>query len=442
MFRPTLITILIAFLATTPSFAQTHEEGELRLRVSFPQGSSVLNPGFDGNASRLSAFQHSLDSLTRDMRYTVRKIYIGATTSPEGRYQLNQDISRKRASSLQSYLQGLKGLESANYILDGQGIAWGQLSDFIRSDASFRWRDDFLRIIREVPEIEIRPDGSVYERRKAALAAIDGGRPYRQIYDGYFHDMRGAQADVTCTLAPAPMPSLAFSSYASASAYTAGQGLVYRSSAPVRKSEKADVADGFPLIAVKTNLLFDFAVSYPGYGWAPVPNVALEYYPLRGHWTYGASLDFPWWSKLDHKYFQIRNYQFEARRYFRPYDGWFFSAYAHAGLFAIGLSDHVGGQGEGAGTGLGVGYVLPLSRDGHWKLEFAVQAGYSYAWYDRYIYGDPVTGEIDGMYYYDWIGPAEDFVRRLYRRTWFGPTRAGINLSYDIFRRRKKEAGL
>lgn len=202
----------------------------------------------------------------------------------------------------------------------------------------------------------------------------------------------------------------------------------------------------FPLVAAKTNLLFDLALAYPGFGWSPAPNVALEYYPKRGRWTVGASFDCPWWSKPEHKFFQIRNYQLETRRYFRrndesevPYTGWFLSAYAHGGLFAIGVSDKNGVQGEGAGTGLGFGYVLPLSRDGHWKAEFSMQAGYFYAWYDRYVYGDPVSGDLDGLYYYDWKGNADDFVKRLYRTTWIGPARVGITISYDLFRRRKKE---
>ena len=434
----------VAVLAVFPCMAQSRGD-DLRLKVSFPQGSAVLDPSFDGNASRLSAFQQSLDSLTRNKQYTVRKIYIRATTSPEGRYQRNQDIAGRRAVSLQTYLQALKGLETTKYILEGQGIAWDQLSNFIRSDTGFRWRDDFLRIIDEVSEIELRPDGSVYERRKAALSSIDGGRPYRQIYDAYFHGLRGAQADVTCVLAPAPIPVPALSSYAYARAHTSDAGLLYNANVPAKKADRTRNDGRLPLIAVKTNLLFDFAVAYPGYGWAPVPNVALEYYPLRGHWTAGVSLDCPWWSKPDHKYFQIRNYQIEARRYFRPengfYTGWFLSAYAHAGLFSIGLNDHVGGQGEGAGAGLGAGYVLPLSRNGHWKIEFTAQAGYSYAWYDRFVYGDPVTGELDGLYYYNWMGHADDFVKRLYRRSWIGPTRVGVNVSYDIFKRRKKEAG-
>ena len=44
-------------------------------------------------------------------------------------------------------------------------------------------------------------------------------------------------------------------------------------------------------MSIKTNVLFDFAYM-PGYDrFCPIPNVALEYYPKHGHFTYGASFD-------------------------------------------------------------------------------------------------------------------------------------------------------
>ena len=67
------------------------------------------------------------------------------------------------------------------------------------------------------------------------------------------------------------------------------------------------------LLSVKTNLLF-YGVYLPG----PIPNVAVEYYPKSGHFTYGASIDFPWWIDYSrHKFFEVRNYQVETRYYFK-----------------------------------------------------------------------------------------------------------------------------
>lgn len=433
--------------------AQSHGE-HLHLDVSFRQGQSDLDPSFRKNAANMSAFRAGLDSITRDNLYRVRRIYIRASASPEGRYQLNQRLSTQRAASLQSYLQSLPGLQNVDYRVNVVGVDWQQMVEHIKERQDFEWRDEFLRIIEQVPEIEILADGTVLQRRRQALMAIDGAKPYLQIYDGFFHDMRGAQAEVSCVLLPVAPPRMDAFSYARA--YTHEPAPAH-APAPVQTPGRETVGRNFrrrPLLAVKTNLLFDFAPFYPGYGWCPAPNVAVEFYPRRGRWTVGASLDCPWWKKPEeHRYFQVRNYQLELRRYFRnvtdadfaagrtPFTGWFLSAYAHAGLFGIGLSENRGGQGEGAGAGLGFGYVLPLSRSGHWKLELSAQAGYSYAWYDRYVFGNPVTGLHNGLYYFNWTGNADDFVPRLYRRNWFGPTRVGLTISYDLLKRGKKEAG-
>lgn len=432
--------------------AQSHSE-LLQLKMAFRQGSSAIDTAFMDNAKQIAAFRARLDSLTQSSPYKVRSINIRSTASPEGSYELNMKLSQRRAERLKGYLQAIPGLKDAHYNLQSIGIDWDQLADYIRSRDNFGRKEEFLKIISEVPEVELRPDGSIFQKRRQALINIDNARPYLSIYDNFFHDMRGAQTVVSCEFQRVSLPQPAAFPYACSRASV-------QDPAPARLADtgSADKGKGpktrrLPLLSVKTNLLFDFATFYPGYGWAPSPNIAIEYYPKRGHWTVGASLDCPWWKKpQEHKYFQVRNYQIEARRYFRPagssrpqnstklsWTGWYLSAYVHGGLFGIGLSDKVGGQGEGVGAGIGAGYVLPLSRNGHWKLEFSLQAGYSYAWYDRYIYGNPVTGQLNGLYYYDWAGQADDFVPRLYRKSWIGPTRVGITLSYDIVKRKSRE---
>ena len=213
------------------------------------------------------------------------------------------------------------------------------------------------------------------------------------------------------------------------------------------------------LLSVKSNLLFDFAY-VPGYDrWCPIPNVALEYYPKRGHFTFGASMDFPWWQHhADHKFFEIRNYQLESRYYLRSgsidknppgegmaYRGLFFQAYVHGGLYSICFDADHGWEGEGLGGGLGIGYVMPLgkSKTTRWRLEFAAQFGFFVTRYDPYVYEHPIYKDFkDDRYYYDWIYDPDNFVRRAHRFTWFGPTRVGITLSYDLLFRRNAKKGI
>ena len=207
------------------------------------------------------------------------------------------------------------------------------------------------------------------------------------------------------------------------------------------------------LMSVKTNLLFDLAYM-PGYNrFCPIPNVAIEYYPLHGHFTYGASFDTPWWKHYSkHKYFQLRNYQVHTRYYLRRGDieerkpgkgaafkGFFFSAYAHAYLYNICFSEKRGWEGEGWGAGIGAGYVMPIDRKEHWRLEFGLQLGYLHTLYDPYQWRCPVDPDTDAnRYYYKWYGNAKDFKKRQHSYSWIGPTRVEITLSYDLIYRHKE----
>ena len=232
------------------------------------------------------------------------------------------------------------------------------------------------------------------------------------------------------------------------------------------------------VLAIKTNLLF-YGIYMPGYNrWCPMPNVALEYYPKKGHFTFGASLDMPWWQDYDaHKYFQIRNYQVESRYYLKvkhsdeaikayqtseadetthtylasearktyepAYTGWYLQGYVNGGVFGICFDADRGWVGEGIGAGVGIGYVMPVSRDGHWRLELGLQAGFFTCKYDPYQYENPVDPSYkDNLYYYKWKFDASLFKKRQYRWNWVGPTRIGVTLSYDLLYKRQQKKGV
>lgn len=205
------------------------------------------------------------------------------------------------------------------------------------------------------------------------------------------------------------------------------------------------------MLSVKTNFLL-WGAYVPDYGQCPIPNVAIEYYPRHGHFTFGASFDCPWWigNTTNHKYFELRNYTIESRFYMRNSDlsymdhkaafkGLYFSAYANTFLYQLGFNAKKGWIGEGLGAGLGLGYVMPLSRNQHWRLEFSATLGFFWTKYDPFVYGCPVENVEDGLYYYNYKGDADLFKERQHRFVWLGPTRVGISLTYDLLYRKRKE---
>ena len=48
----------------------------------------------------------------------------------------------------------------------------------------------------------------------------------------------------------------------------------------------------------------------------------------------------------------------------------------------------------------------------------------------------------DDLYYYKWTKKPELFKKRQYRWNWFGPTRVGITLTYDLLYRRIYKKGV
>lgn len=204
----------------------------------------------------------------------------------------------------------------------------------------------------------------------------------------------------------------------------------------VQQGYELSYASGYaPKLSLKSNILQD-AAYVPQYGFCPFWNVGLEYFPLQGHWSLGASLDIPWWEKKEqHKFFQARNWELMVRRYFfcnaGEYRRMYVHAYANMCVFCIGFDPDKAWQGEGAGAGLGIGYAWNVTK--RWRIEAGVQLGVLFTQYDPFTYGDPIDHIDNGYYYYDWDGHSDGFRERSYRYTWMGPTGASISIAYNLF---------
>ena len=393
--------------------------------------------------------------INRDSLELVYMMLRGAA-SPEGPTRFNKFLGEKRAETMLNFIkENLTVPVDENFDMEIDIEDYRTLCLLMRRQGDKDYGYVQAMCDQYLPKNQI-------DKLKSTLRRARQGTLWLRLYREYFHRLRAARIvfffRAPKTYAPKVLPETPVE--------VSEEPVV-----PVKPRVNPVIEDEEPeeeirrepmrlprseLLSVKTNMLF-YGVYMPGYKrWCPIPNVAIEYYPRRGHFTYGASIDFPWWQDYDaYKFFQIRNYQLEARYYFRSGDirknppgkgaafrGWYLQAYAHGGLFGICFDKDRGWEGEGLGGGIGAGYVLPLSRKGHWRLEFSAQVGYFYAKYDPYQYGNPKTGEEDGLYYYKWSFDRDLFKRRQYRFNWIGPTRVGVTLVYDLLYRRiqKKRA--
>ena len=374
---------------------------------------------------------------SQDMQ--LRQVFVKGAASPEGPYQNNVRLSRERTKRLIDFLSQELGQPVASQPIDALSITedYGQLVKLMRQ-ANDR---DYAR----VDEIwqSCHGDEACCKRK---LMALDKGRVWQRLKQQYFPTLRQARVILWYTRKPeAPKPQpvqvdtvvslpLVADTLPPSSHFDVIQAEAEKPEEPVKYTRRH-------LIAARTNLVHDL-LYVPQFGWAYGGNIQLEYYPLHGHYTYNAGFTFTNHRHWDeYKFFQIRDLQLELRRYFKgdgAFIGPYLSVYAEGTKYGIGFGKFKGWEGEGGGGGLSVGYTCPLNRKGNLRLELSASLGVFYTRYDPYIYGNPVTGNEDGLYYYDYHGNTSDFYERNHRFTWFGPTNAGIHITYDIIYRKKQ----
>ncbi|MFI3248319.1 MAG: DUF3575 domain-containing protein [Rikenellaceae bacterium] len=177
-----------------------------------------------------------------------------------------------------------------------------------------------------------------------------------------------------------------------------------------------------PLLALKTNLLFDAMTMI---------NVEIEF-PITERWSVAGELIFPWWrmdnGKANSKRnrLQLLNGNLEGRYWWgeresRPLlTGWFTGAYVGVGEYDF--EYHARGyQGDASFTGgVSGGYAHPINRAGNLRLEYSLGIGYMTTFYHYY------EAEFCVNEYWHAIE------RRNGRYKWFGPTRAKVSLSWLI----------
>ena len=409
-------------------------------RVIFPVNKFVLPK----NDSLLRLLSGTIFPRINSDSLRLKKLLFRGAASPEGPLRWNRTLGNNRMNALYRFVRQHISTASAD-TLSQRDV---DVEDYRTLCIMMRQAGD-----RDYSQVQALCD--VYLAKddlptlKRRLMQVHQGRLWHRLLRTYYPKLRSARFVMFLERPELSMPPQHIEA--------SGLPYVLPSLPSVRPIPVPSLVHRRELLSVKTNVLLDLAYM-PGYNrWCPIPNVAIEYYPLHGHFTFGASFDCPWWQDYEgHKYFQVRNYQLESRYYFRSGDirrnfpgqgaafrGFYVQAYAHVALYGIMFDADNGWMGEGLGGGIGAGYVLPLSRDGHWRLEFQAQAGYFFTGYDPFQYENPVNPNYrDHLYYYKWTQKPALFKKRQYRFSWLGPTRVGITLSYDLLYRRVAKKGV
>ena len=160
------------------------------------------------------------------------------------------------------------------------------------------------------------------------------------------------------------------------------------------------------------------------------PNVGMEFTVSQQFTT---NLDILWMPYMFKKHEEVLRalvgsadlrYYVKPRYYYtnNMYDGFYLGPYVEAGNFNIGFwrgeeRESYRYKGWGISAGLSLGYKFYLSK--RFRLDLNLGLGYAHLQYDKYQLG----------------GEWADYPLELKdTRAWFGPTKLGVHLVYNLFR--------
>lgn len=378
--------------------------------------SEVLYFGFDradidsefaDNRKTLDA----LDKLLSDTVFSSRidSIHIYAYASPEGRRLYNEALSYRRAQAAKEYLtQTYPMLNESHIHLFPKGEAWDGLWSLIVWDTQMPERQELMMIMSQVEDTE---------KRKRLLKFLNGGRAYKYIEKHVLPRLRNA---AICTIWMTPDADKAALTRRTLPVSIAKETTPAseRPIAPRPEGMKMNHIPRKPLLALKTNLLFDAAL---------IPNIEIEV-PVSKRYSLNGELMFPWWLAKDNKYcLQVLGGGLEARYWLGNRDnkyaltGHFLGLYAGGGKYDLQWQEE-GYQGEFfIAAGMGYGYTTRITRN--LRLEFNLGVGLlqtDYRHYHMRSNYQTLLWQNNGNY------------------TWLGPTKAKISLVWLLQRKMKK----
>lgn len=163
------------------------EDRENTLIVHFHQGKYDLDRWFDTNEKQLTDMISSIRTLQNSADSRVRAIVIAGFASPEGAFTFNDRLAFDRAASVKNYILEQTGLPENTISLYNGSEDWRGLKILVEQ-STMPYRERVLEIIDTVPVW----DAATGHGREEELMRLDGGRPYKYMYDNFFPALRNA----------------------------------------------------------------------------------------------------------------------------------------------------------------------------------------------------------------------------------------------------------
>ena len=328
-----------------------------RAFVTFRVNKTEVEPDFRNNRVELERLSHTIDSVASDSTIEILRIQVKGFASPEGSYDSNDRLARERTSSLTRYVIANTKVSPVLFHTGYEAEDWQGLRNFVDTTSMLTHREDLLRMI----DTEMDPDDKLYK------IGVTWTEDFKVLAREAFPLLRHTDYQIDYQLKEVKEE-------AAEEKLDTTYLLITDSLTQTLVSTQKRFTGYKPLLAIKTNMLYDLALA---------PNIEVEFpFGRNKRWSVMAEYLNPWWrlDKLNYAY-EIQEAGLELRRWLTPrcdgsrpwLSGSFLGLYVASAKYDLEYNG-VGDQGEVWSVGATLGYSWPIAR--RWNLELSLSAGY------------------------------------------------------------------
>ena len=418
------IIIALFLLVTFAYWIHSETKQIIKISVGFKPNSNVIDTHYSNNAAQIQALSDSLRKIRQDSSRVLTKIIFSGSSSPEGSYEWNYKLSRKRRQAIEKEVRNKVEIPDSIVTHVESYIDWQHLTDMV-STSSFSKNQKILDIINQEPYLIKYNKTRHIDKRVMRLKGLDNGAIWRKLHRLYFKHMRNASVTIVTEKieqSPIDNPIEQLDTIAKIDTTDIANQIsdtLTIDSTNIVLPQAIDSENWIRRLYIKTNAI--------GLGLG-IANISAEI-DLTKHWSFTLPIYYSAWNyfKYTNK-FRTFAIQPEVRYWLNENNhGFFAGAHFTYAQYNVGLNgndyrykDH-NGNSPALGGGISVGYKLPISRNNKWHIEFSIGAGVYDLYYDKF-YNVP-NGKLVNSYH----------------KTYWGIDNAAINISYrfDLNKRKK-----
>lgn len=162
------------------------EHAGYRADIYFPVGGMKILPEHELNREAWHAFVSELDSLRSGGNNTVMGITVTGYSSPEGSYESNGRIAKRRAEALKRFLETKYNATLVEIRTEWVAEDWDRLKELI-GGSEMEDKEKVLDIIENV---------DIFKGRENKLKALSGGKTWAYMLKEYFPKLRCASCRI------------------------------------------------------------------------------------------------------------------------------------------------------------------------------------------------------------------------------------------------------